>query len=112
MHPFLRLPVVRFDTCSFPLNALTPLPPARRQAEIVAHVLKMIAEDVAVYNDDLEGTQMRNLLSALTASLPDVLGFLYRSLETHYGALAAPGGSTVRAGPKRDGVRCPARLRC
>ena len=46
-----------------------------------------------MYNEDLEGTKMRSLLSALTASLPEELGFLYRSLEAHFGAISAAAGT-------------------
>lgn len=94
--PHARTPPRQCPPRSTRLTRNTPTPPPAPKAEIVAHVLKMVAEDIAVYNEDLEGTQMRNLLSALTASLPDVLGFLYKSLESNYGALAAPGGAMVR----------------
>eukprot|EP00897_Mesotaenium_endlicherianum_P007484 jgi/Mesen1/6764/ME000346S05942 len=55
-------------------------------AEVTALVLQFVAEDVTVHNEDLEGERKRQLLQALTHTLPDVLQFLYQSLERHFSA--------------------------
>ena len=50
----------------------------------------MMAEEVTQYRDDLEAENKRQLLSALTACVPQVLPFLEGSMEGHFGqALAA-----------------------
>ncbi|KAL3150212.1 hypothetical protein ABBQ32_000071 [Trebouxia sp. C0010 RCD-2024] len=60
------------------------------QAETVCIVLRMMAEEVTQYRDDLEADNKRQLLSALTACVPQVLPFLEQSMEGHFGqALAA-----------------------
>lgn len=49
-----------------------------------------MAEEVTQYRDDLEADNKRQLLSALTACVPQVLPFLEQSMEGHFGqALAA-----------------------
>lgn len=56
----------------------------------VCIVLRMMAEEVTQYRDDLEADNKRQLLSALTACVPQVLPFLESSMEGHFGqALAA-----------------------
>jgi len=53
-------------------------------------VLRMMAEEVTQYRDDMEADNKRHLLSALTACVPQVLPFLEKSMEAHFGqALAA-----------------------
>ena len=53
-------------------------------------VLRMMAEEVTQYRDDLEADNKRNLLSALTGIVPRVLPFLETSMEGHFGqAMAA-----------------------
>lgn len=60
------------------------------QAELVCIVLRMLAEEVTQYRDDLEADNKRNLLSALTACVPRILPFLEARMEGHFGqALAA-----------------------
>ena len=50
----------------------------------------MMAEEVTQYRDDLEADNKRQLLSALTACVPQVLPFLEQSMEGHFGqAMAA-----------------------
>ena len=56
----------------------------------VCIVLRMMAEEVTQYRDDLEADNKRQLLSALTACVPQVLPFLEQSMEGHFGqAMAA-----------------------
>ena len=56
----------------------------------VCIVLRMMAEEVTQYRDDMEAESKRHLLSALTACVPKVLPFLETSMEGHFGqALAA-----------------------
>ena len=43
--------------------------------------MRYVADDVAVYNDDLIGGRMKELLFGLTSTLPQVLPALYRVLE-------------------------------
>lgn len=53
-------------------------------------MLRMMAEEVTQYRDDMEADNKRHLLSALTACVPQVLPFLETSMEGHFGqALAA-----------------------
>lgn len=60
------------------------------QADMVCIVLRMMAEEVTQYRDDMEADNKRHLLSALTACVPQVLPFLETSMEGHFGqALAA-----------------------
>ena len=51
----------------------------------VCIVLRMMAEEVTQYRDDLEADNKRQLLSALTACVPQVLPFLEQSMEGHFG---------------------------
>lgn len=48
-------------------------------------MLRMMAEEVTQYRDDLEADNKRQLLSALTACVPQVLPFLEQSMEGHFG---------------------------
>jgi exportin-5 len=50
-------------------------------AELAALVTRYVAEDVAVYNSDIIGGRMKDLLGGLTATLPQTLPALYRGLE-------------------------------
>lgn len=50
----------------------------------VCIVLRMMAEEVTQYRDDLEADNKRQLLSALTACVPQVLPFLEQSMEGHF----------------------------
>lgn len=59
------------------------------QAETVCIVLRMMAEEVTQYRDDLEADNKRQLLSALTACVPQVLPFLEQSMEGHFGQAVA-----------------------
>ena len=49
----------------------------------------MMAEEVTQYRDDLEADNKRQLLSALTACVPQVLPFLEQSMEGHFGQAVA-----------------------
>ena len=55
----------------------------------VCIVLRMLAEEVTQYRDDLEADNKRNLLSALTACVPRILPFLEASMEGHFGQALA-----------------------
>ena len=48
-----------------------------------------MAEEVTQYRDDLEVDSKRQLLSALTACVPQVLPFLEQSMEGHFGQAVA-----------------------
>ena len=50
----------------------------------VCIVLRMMAEEVTQYRDDLEADNKRQLLSALTACVPQVLPFLEQNMEGHF----------------------------
>ena len=50
-------------------------------AELAALVMRYVAEDVAVYNSDIIGGKMKELLFGLTSTLPQALPALYRILE-------------------------------
>ena len=50
-------------------------------AELSALVMRYVAEDVAVYNSDIIGGKMKELLFGLTSTLPQALPALYRILE-------------------------------
>lgn len=50
-------------------------------AELSALVMRYVAEDVAVYNSDIIGGRMKELLFGLTSTLPQALPALYRVLE-------------------------------
>ncbi len=50
-------------------------------AELAALVTRYVAEDVAVYNSDIIGGRMKDLLGGLAATLPQTLPALYRGLE-------------------------------
>lgn len=50
-------------------------------AELSALVMRYVAEDVAVYNADIIGGKMKELLFGLTSTLPQALPALYRVLE-------------------------------
>ncbi|KAK3246378.1 hypothetical protein CYMTET_44083, partial [Cymbomonas tetramitiformis] len=69
------------------------------QAELVAMVLRWVPEDVTVHNEDILGLQMQALLKGLLAALPEILPFLYKMLDQHFGAAvtAAQAGSTQAA---------------
>ncbi|CAI5979820.1 unnamed protein product [Closterium sp. NIES-65] len=54
------------------LSAASPV-----HAETVALVLQFVPEDVTVHNEDIEGNRRRQLLLGLTATLPQILPFLY-----------------------------------
>eukprot|EP00959_Pyramimonas_sp_CCMP1952_P188985 3952678-Pyramimonas_sp.AAC.1 len=62
-------------------------------------VLRWLAEDVTVLNEDIVGDRMQILLKGLLARLPQVLPFLYSMLEAHFGAAvgAANAGSPAVA---------------
>lgn len=66
-------------------------------AEMACLVLRTLAEDVTVYNEDLDGAVMRALLSALTATLPDTLPCLYRLLQVHIPQASGEAGSRAAA---------------
>ena len=51
------------------------------QAELSALVMRYVAEDVAVYNSDILGGRMKELLYGLTSTLPQALPAMYRLLE-------------------------------
>ena len=53
--------------------------------------MRMMAEEVTLYRDDLEADSKRHLLSALTACIPQVLPFLEHSMEAHFGQAVAAG---------------------
>lgn len=55
----------------------------------VCIVLRMMAEEVTQYRDDLEADNKRQLLSALTACVPQVLPFLEQNMEGHFGQAVA-----------------------
>jgi exportin-5 len=57
-------------------------------------VLRWLAENVTVLNEDIVADRMQILLKGLLARLPQVLPFLYSMLETHFGAALG----TARAG--------------
>lgn len=48
-----------------------------------------MAEEVTQYRDDLEADNKRQLLSALTACVPQIVPFLETSMEGHYGQAMA-----------------------
>lgn len=50
-------------------------------AELSCLVMRYVAEDVAVYNGDIIGGRMKELLGGLTSTLPQSLPALYRVLE-------------------------------
>ena len=73
-------------------------------AELACLVLNTLAEDVTVYNDDLDGGHMRALLSGLTSTLTDTLPFLYSVLQVNVpiatdaaAAAATPAAAIVRS---------------
>ena len=51
------------------------------RAELSALVMRYVAEDVAVYNSDIIGGRMKELLYGLTSTLPQALQAMYRLLE-------------------------------
>lgn len=51
------------------------------RAELSALVMRYVAEDVAVYNSDILGGRMKELLYGLTSTLPQALPAMYRLLE-------------------------------
>ena len=51
------------------------------QAELSALVMRYVAEDVAVYNSDILGGRMKELLYGLTSTLPQALPAMYRMRE-------------------------------
>lgn len=55
----------------------------------VCIVMRMMAEEVTQYRDDLEADSKRHLLSALTACVPQVLPFLEQSMEGNFGQAVA-----------------------
>ncbi|PRW59064.1 HASTY 1-like isoform X1 isoform B [Chlorella sorokiniana] len=66
-------------------------PPMQEQ---VCMVMRYVADEIAMYSDDIAGDQKRLLLAALTKSLSDVLPFLERMLELNFAAA----GAAVQAG--------------
>ncbi len=53
-------------------------------AEMGANVIRFVAEDVAVYNEDLIGGRMRELLGGLSSTVGTVLPAIYSLMERHY----------------------------
>ncbi|CAI7883536.1 unnamed protein product, partial [Closterium sp. NIES-54] len=66
------------------LSAASPV-----HAETVALVLQFVPEDVTVHNEDIEGNRRRQLLLGLTATLPQILPFLYSLLDSNFAAALA-----------------------
>jgi len=67
------------------LPALTQLAEGGPGAAVSAlMVLRHVTEDVTVFSDDLEGAQKRKLLHLLNDSMPQVLPFIVKMLESHY----------------------------
>ena len=84
---------------AFNLNPCGLCTRARSARYISALVLRFVAEDVAVYNQDIVGGRMRDLLHGLTSTLPHALPSLYRMLEVR------PGGK-IRGMRGFSGTRC------
>ena len=55
-----------------------------QSAEMGACVIRFVAEDVAVYNEDLIGGRMRELLGGLTSTVGVILPAIYSLMEKHY----------------------------
>jgi exportin-5 len=55
-----------------------------QRAELGVNVIRFVAEDVAVYNDDLIGGRMRELLGALSSTVGTILPAIYSLMEKHY----------------------------
>ena len=53
-------------------------------AEMGANVIRFVAEDVAVYNEDLIGGRMRELLGGLSSTVGTLLPAIYSLMERHY----------------------------
>ena len=53
-------------------------------AELGMNVVRFVAEDVAIHNEDMIGGRMRELLGGLTSTLPAVLPAIYALMEKHY----------------------------
>lgn len=52
-------------------------------------VLRLVAEEVTQYSEDLESEAKRRLLASLQGGLAVVLPFMESALETHFGAAVA-----------------------
>ncbi|BDA43725.1 Exportin-5 [Coccomyxa sp. Obi] len=73
--------------------------------EMVCMVLRLEAEELTQYTDDLDADQKRELLAALLHSLDSVLPFLQKTLQDHFvEALAAQGRGDSAAAALHDGV--------
>lgn len=55
-----------------------------QRAEMGACVIRFVAEDVAVYNEDIIGGRMRELLGGLTSTVGVILPAIYSLMERHY----------------------------
>lgn len=55
-----------------------------QRAELGVNVIRFVAEDVAVYNDDLIGGRMRELLGSLSSTVGTILPAIYSLMEKHY----------------------------
>ena len=55
-----------------------------QSAELAMNVVRFVAEDVAIHNEDMIGGRLRDLLGGLTSTLPAVLPAIYSVMEKHY----------------------------
>ena len=55
-----------------------------QRAEMGVNVIRYVAEDVAVYNEDMIGGKMRELLGGLSSTVGTILPAIYALMEKHY----------------------------